>query len=318
MTISKLMTPHPLFAAVLVVFIGTALSCASDSTDATKSAQLRAGLGMTQSFAVLAGSTVSNTGSSVVTGSIGLSPGTVVSGFPPGLVIGGTIQAATAAALQAQTDNTAAYLALAGQGCTQTLTGQDLGGMTLTPGTYCFSTSAQLTGTLTLDGLGDPAAVFIFQMGSTLTTASNSSVLLINGANSCNVYWQVGSSATLGTGTAFSGSVLALTSITLTTSATLKGQALAQNGAVTLDSNSVSSGGCNIGAVDGGSGGSGGGAGGGAGGGGGSVDAGTPSADGGVMTCGDCDPDLQIDHENCGACGNACSLWQNCNAGTCI
>jgi hypothetical protein len=119
------------------------------------------------------------------------------------------------------------------------LTGQDLGGMTLTPGVYCFASSAQLTGTLTLDAQGDPNAVFIFQTGSTLTTASGSSVLLINNASSCGVFWQVGSSATLGTGTSLAGSIVALTSITLNTGASVAGRALARNGAVTLDNNQV-------------------------------------------------------------------------------
>ena len=107
-----------------------------------------------------------------------------------------------------------AYNDLAGQACDTNLTGQDLGGKTLTPGVYCFNTSAQLTGDLVLDAQGNPAAVWIFQMGSTLTTASNASVVVINGGSSCNVFWQVGSSATLGTGTAFKGNILALASIT--------------------------------------------------------------------------------------------------------
>ena len=123
------------------------------------------------------------------------------------------------------------------------MTGQDLGGLTLTPGVYCFSSSAQLTGTLTLDAQGNPNAVFIFKIGSTLTTASNSSVVVINtGGNSsiaCNVFWQVGSSATLGTGTSFAGNILALTSITLNTGANVSGRVLARNGAVTLDTNNV-------------------------------------------------------------------------------
>jgi type VI secretion system secreted protein VgrG len=116
--------------------------------------------------------------------------------------------------------------------------------MTLTPGVYCFSSSAQLTGTLTLNALGDPNAVFVFQIGSTLTTASGSSVVVINGGSKCNVFWQVGSSATLGTSTKLAGSILALTSITLNTSASVSGQTLARNGAVTLDTNIVTL--CNL------------------------------------------------------------------------
>ncbi len=195
-------------------------------------------LGTAQSFAVLGGSTVTNTGSSVVTGDLGVWPGLAITGFPPGTV-SGTTHAGDAVALQAQSDLVTAYKNLAGQACDSNLTGQDLGGMTLTPGTYCFSTSAQLTGTLTLNAQGNPNAVFVFQIGSTLTTASSSSVLLTNPGQSCKVFWQVGSSATLGTGTAFAGNILALTSITLNTGANMTGRALAQNGAVTLDTNNV-------------------------------------------------------------------------------
>jgi len=199
-------------------------------------------LGTAASFAVLAGSTATNTGLTSIAGDLGVSPGTAITGFPPGVVVPpATMYAADAVALQAQIDVTTAYNAAAGQACDMDLTGQDLGGLTLTPGVYCFATSAQLTGALTLDGLGDPNAVFIFQTGSTLTTASNASILLINGASACSVFWQIGSSATLGTDTAFVGNILALASITLNTSASLLGRALAQNGAVTMDANSVSS-----------------------------------------------------------------------------
>jgi hypothetical protein len=194
-------------------------------------------LGTAATFAVLGATTVTNTGPTIVTGDLGLSPGTSVTGFPPGTRTG-ALQVANAAALQAQNDTTTAYNALAGAPCTSTLTG-DLGGRTLVAGVYCFSSSAQLTGTLTLDAQGDPNAVFIFQIGSTLTTASAARVLVVNGGRACNVFWQVGSSATLGTGTAFVGSILALTSITMTTGATIAGRLLARNGAVTLDSNSI-------------------------------------------------------------------------------
>ncbi len=200
-------------------------------------------LGTSQSFAVLGGSTVTNTGASAINGNVGVSPGSSVTGFPPGIVAGGTIHAADATALQAQSDLTTAYNAVAGTACGVDLTGQDLGGLTLTPGVYCFTSSAGLTGTLTLDMQGNPAAVFLFKIGSTLTTASGSSVVLINtGGSTCpqNLYWQVGSSATLGTGSTFVGNILALTSITLTTGAKLTGRALARNGAVTLDTNVVS------------------------------------------------------------------------------
>jgi hypothetical protein len=202
-------------------------------------AQTAPTLGTAQSFAVLGGSTVTNTGSSVISGDLGVSPGTAVVGFPPGLVNGGTIHAADAVALQAQNDVTTAYNSLAAQTCTADLTGQDLGGRVLTAGVYCFSSSAQLTGTLILDAQGNPNAVFIIKTGSTLTTASNALVIVINAGEPCNVFWQIGSSATLGTGTTFVGNILALTSITLTTSARSVGRMLARNGAVTLDSNTI-------------------------------------------------------------------------------
>jgi hypothetical protein len=212
-------------------------------------AQTAPSLGSAQSFAVLGGSTVTNTGSSTITGDLGVSPGSAVTGFPPGLVMSGTIHAADAVALAAQNSVTTAYNSLASQPCTQDLTGQDLGGQTLTPGVYCFSSSAQLTGTLTLNAQGNGNAVFIFKIGSTLTTASSSSIVLINGGSLCNVFWQVGSSATLGTATSFAGNILALTSITLTTSARVTGRTLARNGAVTLDTNTVAANACGGGAV---------------------------------------------------------------------
>lgn len=193
-------------------------------------------LGTAQGFAVVAGSAVTNTGPTTLSGDLGVSPGTSVTGFPPGLLLIGAIHAADSVALSAQNAVTVAYNALAGEPCTQDLTGQDLGGLTLTPGVYCFTSSAQLTGNLTLDGQGNPAAVFIFKMGSTLTTASGSSVTLIGNASACNLFWQVGSSATLGTSSSFAGNILASASITLTTGTTLTGRALARNGAVTLDS----------------------------------------------------------------------------------
>ncbi|MEO7271062.1 MAG: ice-binding family protein [Vicinamibacterales bacterium] len=214
------------------------LSSAS-SAAAAGGAAAAPSLGTAQSYAVVAGSAVTNTGPTTISGDLGLSPGSSVTGFPPGQFLTGAIHAADAAALSAQTSVTQAYNSLAGEPCTQTLTGQDLGGLTLTPGVYCFATSAQLTGTLTLDGQGNPAALFIFKTGSTLTTASGSSVSLIGGASPCNVFWQVGSSSTLGTGSTFAGNILALTSITVTTGTTLNGRALARNGAVTLDASSI-------------------------------------------------------------------------------
>ena len=195
-------------------------------------------LGTAEGFGVLGGSAVTNTGPTVVQGDLGVSPGTSFTGFPPGIV-NGTTHIADGVALQAQTDLTTAYNGLALLPCDTDLTGQDLGGLTLTPGVYCFDSSAQLTGTVTLNAVGNPSAEFIFQIGSTLTTASNSSVEVINGGNNCNIYWQVGSSATLGTTTSFAGNILALTSITLNTGANTSGRLLARNGAVTLDSNGI-------------------------------------------------------------------------------
>jgi len=199
-------------------------------------------LGTAQNFAVLGGSTVTNTGASAITGDVGVSPGTQVTGFPPGVIIGGVIHAADAVAGQAQTDLTTAYNAVAGTACNVDLTGQDLGGLTLTPGVYCSSTSAQLTGTLTLDFQGNANSLFLFKIGSTLNSASGARVIVINSAGATcpsNLFWQVGSSATLGTSSSFAGNILALSSITLTTGAQLSGRALARNGAVTLDTNSV-------------------------------------------------------------------------------
>jgi hypothetical protein len=195
-------------------------------------------LGAAVSFAVLAASTVTCTGPSNIVGDVGVSPGSAITGFPPCKVTG-TFHSADAVSLQAQADALAAYNNLAGQACNFNLTGQDLGGMTLVPGVYCFNSSAELTGTLNLSGGG----IYIFQIGSTLTTASGSSVL-INNAQPCDaasdVFWQVGSSATLGTTTAFAGNIIALASITMTTGATLDGRAIALNGAVTMDTNTIS------------------------------------------------------------------------------
>jgi hypothetical protein len=203
-------------------------------------AQSAPSLGAAQSFAVLGATAVTNTGPSVVNGDLGISPNNAaaITGFPPGTITG-TTHAADGVALQAQNDLTTAYTFLAGQPFTSDLTGQNLGGLNLTPGVYKFSTSAQLTGTLTLNAAGNPNAVFIFQIGSTLTTASNSSAVLTNGAQACNVFWVVGSSATLGTGTSLTGNILAFTSITLTTGARTFGRVLARNGAVTLDTNTI-------------------------------------------------------------------------------
>lgn len=209
-------------------------------------------LGTAQGFAVLGGSTITNTGATIITGDLGVSPGSSISGFPPGIV-NGTVHSADGVAAQAQADLTTAYNTAAGMPCGTDLSGQDLGGLTLTPGVYCFTTSAALTGTLTLDFQGNPNAQFVFKVGSTLTTASASSVVFINNGGAicpANLYWQIGSSATLGTSSSFAGNILALSSITLTTGANLAGRALARNGAVTLDTNNVSVGVCDVPALD--------------------------------------------------------------------
>jgi|GEM_PF-927433 len=195
-------------------------------------------LGTAATYGVLAGTTVTNTGPSRIRGGAGVSPGTAIVGFPPGTLTG-SIHAGDPAAQQAQNDVASAYDGAAGQPCVTNLTGQNLGGQTLAPAVYCFNSSAQLTGQLILDGQGNSASVFIFQIGSTLTTASNANVLLINGAQACNILWQVSSSTTLGTNTNFRGNILALTSITLNTSASSDGGLYARNGAVTLDANTV-------------------------------------------------------------------------------
>ncbi|MGE0356046.1 MAG: ice-binding family protein [Burkholderiales bacterium] len=201
---------------------------------ASASAQL---LGSASNFAVLGATpNVANTGPTVVVGSVGVWPAAAITGFPPGLITPGTgfLHSGNAIAQQAQTDTTAAYLNLAGQISAPILPA--LGGQVLTPGIYNAG-AADLTGTLTLNGPG----LYIFQTTS-LTTASGPGAAIVNligGASACDVWWQVGSSAALGTFTAFQGNILALTSITIGTSANLQGRALARNGSVTLDSNNV-------------------------------------------------------------------------------
>ncbi len=206
---------------------------------AASAAQPPVGMGTAASFAVLAGSTVTNTGASVISGSVGLDPGTAITGFPPGIVNNGTLYAADAVALQAQNDLTTAYNSAAGRTPVTVESNPDLTGQTLAPGVYKGPSTLSLTGTVTLNGEGSANSVFIFQSPSTLITGSSSVVSLINGASWCNVFWQVGSSATLGTNSTFVGTIMALTSDTLTTGATLMGRALARNGAVTLDTNTI-------------------------------------------------------------------------------
>ena len=202
-------------------------------------------MGKAAEFAVLGGTFVSNTGATVVPASVGVSPGTRVAGFPPGR-IEGTVQSATPAAEQAQKDAIKAYDALVGQECSTSLAGQDLGGLVLTPGVYCFPQApARLTGKLTLDAQGDPNAVFVFQVGTRLTTAPKSVVAVKDDGRSdsqsgdgrgmlCNVFWQVNDSVSLGEGTRFIGNILASGAIDAGDEAEIVGRALAQNGAVSF------------------------------------------------------------------------------------
>jgi hypothetical protein len=196
-------------------------------------------LGSAANFAVLAGSTVTNTGATTVNGDLGLSPGTAVTGFPPGTV-NGTIHAGDPVAAQAQLDLTTAYNDAAGRTVGAITVAGNLGGRTLTPGLYKSTSSLAISsGDLTLDAQGNANAVFIFQMASTLTTTVGRQVILSGGAKAANVFWQVGSSATLGTGSVFKGNILALASITVTTGATVEGRVLARTAAVTLDTNTI-------------------------------------------------------------------------------
>jgi hypothetical protein len=190
-------------------------------------------------FGVLGASAVSNTGPTVVDGDLGVYPGTSITGFPPGIV-NGTIYDGDAVAMQAQSDALAAYNFFAGLSSNENLSGQDLGGLELTPGVYTFNSSAQLTGDLTINWEGLSNQTVVFQIGSTLTTASASMVIGINMGQNDNIYWNVGSSATLGTTTAFMGTVIAVASDTLNTGATDDcGRIIALNGAVTLDDNVI-------------------------------------------------------------------------------
>ncbi|TXK12210.1 ice-binding family protein [Microbacterium hatanonis] len=205
------------------------------------------GLGTAEPYVVLGGQSVTNTGNSTLDGDLGVYPGTSITGFPPGQVIGGgVIHQTDENAEQAQIDLVTAYNAAASQAPDATITA-DLGGQTLVDGVYFSASTVGLTGTLRLDGQGDSGSVWVFQVGSALTTATGSVVELINGAQACNVFWQVGSSATLGTDSTFVGTILALTSITLENGTTVDGRALARNGTVSLDDNTFVDPGCDAG-----------------------------------------------------------------------
>ena len=209
------------------------------------------GLGSGASFSVLGGSTVTNTGPTTMFGDLGLSPGSSVTGAPHVL---GQTHVDDAVSIGAKNDLTTAYNNAASRP-TSGSAGTDLAGQTFTPGVRTASSSLLLSsGSVTLDAQGDPDAVFIFQIGSTLITGSNTSVKLVNGAQACNVFWQVGSSATLGTGTRFVGTVMASATITVNTAATIHGRLLARTGAVNLDTNTITTSNCASSASGGGGG----------------------------------------------------------------
>lgn len=236
-TIRKVTAPSRLVLAAALAAGMTAVMGMAGAPGAS-AATAPVSLGTAANYAVLAASTVTNTGPTKITGNLGLSPGTAITGFPPGEVTG-TIDAADGAALKAQNDLTAAYNAAAAAPVSATIP-VELGGTTVTPGVYASPAGTfGITGTLTLDAQGDPNAIFIFQAASTLITASASDVALVNGAQASNVYWVVGSSATLGTYSVIRGNIMAQASITVTTGVTLDGRALARSAAVTLDSDTI-------------------------------------------------------------------------------
>jgi hypothetical protein len=199
--------------------------------------QLPAGL---TNIAVLAGSEITNTGATNITGDLGLSPGTSIGGFPPGILVG-TIHINDAIATQAKLDLTAAYNDAAGRISTDivTLSG-NIGGLTLTPGLYKSTSSLAISsGDLTLDAKGDGNAVFIIQMATSFTTTSGRQVFLSGGAKAANIYWQVGSSATFGTTSVLKGTFFVKESITFNTGATLDGRAFTSTGAVSMAGNTI-------------------------------------------------------------------------------
>ena len=223
---------------VAVAIVGSLLALGSDAS----AAPVAVGLGTAGSFAVLAGTGITNTGPTTITGDIGTFPTATVTGLTS-ITVNGTNHAGDSVTQGAKTDLTTAYTTAAGEGPT-TAIAADLVGLTLKPGVYNSASAVGLSGVLTLDAAGDPHAVWVFQAGSTLITSSGSKIVMLNGAQSCNVYWQVGSDATLGTNSTFTGTILALTSISLQTGATVDGRVLARNGAVTLDHNTITRSAC--------------------------------------------------------------------------
>ena len=227
------------FANTVRACNSTANICGFATVTVTNTAPVGPTLGTAATYGILAGSTVTCVTGGTINADVGVSPGSTTTGFGPCVITGAT-HLGDATAATAQNDLTTAYNALAGLACGTTVTPADLGGRTLAPGVYCAATSMAVTGAVTLDGQGNANALFVFQIGSTLTTGTSANIALINGAQAKNVYWQVGSSATLGTGTTFRGNILALTSITLVDNATMLGRALARNGAVSLGTNNTS------------------------------------------------------------------------------
>ncbi len=230
-------------AGLILVAILSPTLCASSAL----AAPATVGLGTAAPFSVLAGSTVTNTGPTTMFGGLGLSPGSSVTGAP---VVLGQTHVDDATAIQAKSDLTTAYNDAAGRP-TEGSAGTDLTGQTFTAGVRTASSSLLLSsGSVILNAQGNPNAVFIFQIGSTLTTGSNTTVQLINGAQACNVFWQVGSSATLGTGTRFVGTIMAAETITANTAATIQGRLLAKTAAVNLDTNTITQSNCAIGETE--------------------------------------------------------------------
>jgi hypothetical protein len=224
-------------AAIVTLAVLSSLLFAGSALGATATV----GLGSAASFSVLAGSTVTNTGPTTMFGDLGLSPGSSVTGAPQVL---GQTHVDDAVAIGAKNALTTAYNDAAGRPSNGSA-GTDLSGQTFLPGVRTASSSLLLSsGSVTLDAQGDPNAVFIFQIASTLITGSSTSVALVNGAQACNVFWQVGSSATLGTGTRFVGTIMASASITANTAATIHGRLLAQTAAVTMDTNTITTSNC--------------------------------------------------------------------------
>lgn len=223
-----------LVPSLILAFAALASFTAQTSAQSLESAE---------TFVALGASTLTNTGASTLSGDVGVSPGSAITGFPPGVVINGALHAADPTATQAHADLATAYTAFAGlvSPPANNLSGTDLGGLILAPGVYRYNTSAVSSGALTFDAQNDPTARFVVQIGTTLITSSSSSVVLINGADARNVYFQVGTSATLGSGSSFTGNILAYAAITTVSGTTVNGRLLALTEAVTLDSNNVSS-----------------------------------------------------------------------------